>query len=702
MTRLLVKTSLMILLGSTLLAPQQSSAQSSDVIGNRRASKMSVMNVPTAAPAEKLSKNRSVKNAAVEQNPIYITVIGQVAQPGVYEFPNHHPNLEQLISQHAGGLTPYSRKEFFVFREGHSMMQLFHERHSLFQFEDGDILLAETPAKYYEAMGQGVSGPSLYDLHPQTQIVLVNVIDRPVLFSVNPKDARLVRLLEVLQQDASAMVGINPPIEPPHAKYIPANAGITPNTIISGSILKFDPRAIKRHTLPDLPQAIRIVISDKVKVASNELTVPSIEHPSPIEKSFSTQGAKRDTWSLPSVSTEDPVEVPGDNKKSEDKKSFKSKGTPFHDAFHVFDENGSMGPSDNEPVRAAKKQDKNQAGNVLSSQQTAYFVSFLIIISLFGTAWFIRQRQSQKGAKRFFSAESRYQSYATQTLSMPLSMDSQDIPDASDTVAEEVAEETVESVEGASADAEVQQLSSPAEADVPTQSSEEEVEEKKVTRDELVDSDVIEPVGNSAVAEDDLSEPLPQITLEELLAETVEFADSQSVDEPSGQTNTDERVGRQRPLFVPESIMDNPLMRELLKEQASDYLQKTSQNHDAASSREKAELPVSKEPFIEPKPASKKTFRLDQAHGNAPQPLFPIVWQHQADVKNEDAKINRYQSSDVSPEGSSTDRVDSETSAVSGPHMKMQDPAQPRDEEEAELFDRVFRAVMRERQKNQS
>ena len=685
MTRLLVKTSLIILLGATLLTPQQSSAQPSDVIGNRRASKMSVMNVPTAA--QKVSKDRDVRNAAIEQKPIYVTVIGQVAQPGVYEFPNHHPTLDELISQHAGGLTRYSGHEFFVFREGQSIMQLDPRRHALYQFEDGDVLLAETPAKYYKSLGQGVSGPSLYDLHPQTQIVLLNVIDHPVLFSVNPQDARLVRLLEVLHQDASASVGVHLTIEPPNAKQIPVNAGMIPSTIISGSILKFDPRAIKRHTLPELPQAIRIVTSDKVKVASNELTVPSIEHPTPLDRSFTSQESKRDIWPLPSVSTEDPAELPGNTKKLADKKSSKSKDAPFHDAFHVFDNANSLGLSDDQPIRAAKNLERNRSGNVLSSQQTTYFVSFLIIITLFGTAWFIRQRQSMKGAKRFLSSESRHQSHATNSLSKPLPSEAVDTSDSLNSVVE------------ASANSEVDQMSSPVEAEVPSQSNE---EKEKETTEELVETDVVEPVRDSVVEKDDLSEPSPLVTLEELLAETVEVADSRSVEDSSGNAASDEPVGRQRPLFVPESIMDNPLMRELLKEQASDYLQKTSQNHEPSSSTKKAELPVSKEPFIDPKPAAMKTFRLDQAHGNAPQPLFPIIWQHQHDAKNEEAKINRYQGSEVSPEGKSTDRVDPESSAVSEPHMKMQDPVQPRDEEKADLFDRVFRAVMLERQKNQA
>jgi len=660
---------------------------------------MSVVNEPVKQSAPQFSQKTGVKNAAVADKPIYITVIGQVAQPGVYEFHNQNPNLEQLISQHAGGLTPYSGHEFFVYREGQSLMQLDPRRHSLYQFEDNDILLAETPAKYYQSLGQGVSGPSLNDLHPLTQIVLLNVIDRPVLFSVKPEDARLVRLLEVLQQDASASVGVTR-LEPLNVEHIPANAGIAPNRIISGSILRFDPRVIKRHTLPDLPQAIRVVTSDQVKVASNELTVPSIEHPTPHEETFSSEQSKPKKWSLPGVSMNDPIDLPGEQKKLEkgaqkDEKKI-AKNTPFHESFHVFDELDSESLSGDTPIVAASDNKKKSSGSVLSTQQSTYFVSFLIIVTLFGTAWFIRHRQANRTQYRLMSAESRYRSFQSPSISNPVSTTSKS------ELEKEVEEEEIEEkaiVEDNNVEVEIE---TQAETDLKTSVVEEQVvvEEPVVAETPLESHDVVTPEIEEVKSEDTPEKPL-QVTLEELLAETVEANESQQTVGSKAESNSTDADAVPQPLVVPLSIMDTPLMRELLKEQAAEYLKMASQSNEKEITPEKVEHPVTQEPFIEAKPVKAKKFRVDAAHSSAPQPLFPIVWQQDHDPKQEDAKINRYQTSDAAANEQATDRVDpAESSAVSGPHMKMQTPIQPRDDEEADLFDRVFRAVMRERQKN--
>lgn len=738
MTRLLSCLTLALLVFGFSFGDQRLSAQSAEVIGNSGGGKISVIKSPKFDPMESTQED-GVQNAVVEQNPIYITVIGQVGKPGVYEFFDAPPSLEDLIGKYAGGLTPYSRREFYVFRQSPSgliQQQLDVQRHSLFQFEDGDILLAETPKRYYEKLAFGETGPSFKDLHSQTQIVLLNILDRPVLFSVNPENARLAGLLKLMQQDASAMEGVTY-TEPPHADHIPMNAGIPPNTILSGSILSFKSKAIVRNNLPDLPSPIRIVSSDKLKVASSEFTVPSIEHPSgyPLTTENSLSSQEKKSWNLPPVSTNNPAELPGEPSKKEGKalpSRFNSKEfTKLNDAFEEMQESDTELPP--EDIADSVVPQSTDEGTMLSSQQTAYLISFLIIVTLFSIAWYIRQRQVINGFNRLSTAEERYSNYIQSTrvpesgstegqktaiASDPSETKSQKLEneernlDQHDQEEESVMSEVsrnASNLTSASRSVLSERMNLYKEDTVTTAevSNQKFLQESGEVPEQADEEDVDEP--EVAVKQEELevvaehNDPIKQVD-ESVAPEAV----SDTIQPPEKMEASTEQPKQKNSAFVPHSIMDNPLMRELLEEHARLLME--SAQADKVTPPEEIEPPAAETPMptVEPPvaettpPAPTKKFRIDQAHATAPKPLFPIVWKNTT-AGEQEAKINRYQAGEPRENAEEkSDRVDPQSSPIAGSHMKMKDPepiSGEGDADDAKLFDRVFRAVMRERQK---
>ncbi|MBD3675987.1 MAG: hypothetical protein HUJ26_20955 [Planctomycetaceae bacterium] len=720
MTRPLVRLSLFSLILVLVSGADRLSAQSNNVIGNSGGGKMSVIQSPkgdtsaaaeqtpvpeksSPAPSQKTpaqdespfysstesddqTDNSRVQTAISEKKSKYITVIGQVGKPGVFEFTHELPSFEQLIGEYAGGLTSYSGREFYLFRQtpaGLKRQELEPRRDLQFQFADGDILLAETPIKYYQNLGLNDSGRSLNDLNAPTQIVLLNILDRPVLFTVKPENARLAGLLELMQQDISAMAGlVNTP--PPNAKSIPAQAEMAPNTILSGTILTFQPQSIARDRLPELPPAVRVTGSENWKVASNESPIRSVEYVGEAslpkinarvrEQPTQSSSQSVETASSPESSTlsEETSESPAElTTQMDDAEQFDAFQQAFQQAFQEMESSDTEMPAGEVLDLTIPANDKPNA--LLSSQQTTYLVSFLIIVSLFGVAWFIRERQSARMLKRYVASDQP---------------DSETVQTSHDRQPWVAATATIE-------ESPIDSSNSPQTETVPPEELAASHAEPTAAPENVLPEKTVEPEADVTKEEprkvDVVEEPPATIVEDVMPAEESDVLES--VSEPS----------RPEPMkSIPQSIMDSPLMRELLQEQARRVRHSALADQveppeiDAAT-----DVPQSSSEANPYQPPVGQKLRIDQAHPTTAQPMFPISWKPTEEEADQPANLNRYNAQQPEESASSqSDRVDSQSSPVSGPHMKMRDLTNTGNyEEDAKLFDRVFRAVMRERQK---
>lgn len=238
---------------------------SSEVYGNRPN-----MQLKAAAPSQAVEPTAGIARVSDTSGPsIHIAVMGQVRKPGVFEFQDGIPDLEELVTL-AGGLTRFAAREFYVLSKSRPLTELEPSRHLHFPFEHGDVLLVETPARYYERLGQpSPDDITLADIHPVTQLVLLDVIDRPVIFKLPSSQARLTGLLTLLNQTANAAAGVRV-LEPPHASRIPSSAKFAPGLLPSGSVLVFSPTAVDRRALPELPAAHRVPRVEQILPAAHE------------------------------------------------------------------------------------------------------------------------------------------------------------------------------------------------------------------------------------------------------------------------------------------------------------------------------------------------------------------------------------------------------------------------------------------------
>ena len=399
MSRTLVQFSLLTLLVFASMtgafAQNFANSQAGEVIGNNASSKMSVIKEPLHKPIAQADP--ALAHALAAQPPVNVTVMGQVITPGVYEFRYGAPDLKELVEQ-SGGLTRYCAHQFFVFKANEDSLQLDARRNADYKFEDGDLLLVETSARHYKTLGTSETRHSLADIHPVTQVVLLNVLDRPVLLSLSPNDAKLAYLLSLLNQDRSAMVGVEG-IAPPNASAVPPDALIAPNMIFSGSIIRFEPGAINPNTLPQLPEPIQVQKSSKVQVLSGA-TEPS------------ESGWARDPGTLMVQPVKSQTQTPfspdpGNSSRIDTLEETQSSENPFEAAFAQFEESSDevLNSDAPEALLPAVKSSDDRA--MLSAQQWRIIATFVTLMVLFLSAWYIRQRQQKSGIKAHNFVESR-------------------------------------------------------------------------------------------------------------------------------------------------------------------------------------------------------------------------------------------------------------------------------------------------------
>lgn len=246
-----------------------------------------------ARHAEHRFTRRSENPKPEAKRDFYFGVMGQIARPGVYAFPQRRPQLRDLI-RHAGGLTEKATDRIRVVRLGHAGQSLFYAPTLNFTLVPGDIVVAEgkreprDPPPWLERGGAG--GIQNADFQsPLTarfsrsdrQVALVNLLDHPVILPVPESRANLPALLEHLGQDPSIARDVKIlPVGP--RRIVERNGKPNSPSFTAPTILDFPAGTVRRDRLPKLPQVHRID-SLPGRSASRPGELPSAETASPSE-----------------------------------------------------------------------------------------------------------------------------------------------------------------------------------------------------------------------------------------------------------------------------------------------------------------------------------------------------------------------------------------------------------------------------------
>lgn len=222
--------------------------------------------------------NARILRYPVEQAPTryFVTLMGEVARPGVYEFDQPDLRLPQLVEL-AGGLKEDSAsRNVYSFRNGRQGPQTFFTPDSSFTVLPGDILMVGRRPDY-GVIRQTSAGQTTASPPEQPQIAVLGLIERPVLLHLPLNMSSIPGLFALLHQDRNPgrTIAVYPPNAAPFS-YTAQNSQPVP--LSSGTIVMFDPQTVLRDGLPQLPP----VINHRPAVdPANDPTRNAVQHVGP-------------------------------------------------------------------------------------------------------------------------------------------------------------------------------------------------------------------------------------------------------------------------------------------------------------------------------------------------------------------------------------------------------------------------------------
>lgn len=204
----------------------------------------------------------------------YVTIMGEVGRPGVYEFDRPEITLPQIIES-AGGLREASAsRNIKSFRDGRPGPQTFYTPDSQFVVMAGDILAAgRRPDFGANRSGEPSAAVQSMPVEP-SQVVVLGVNDRPVLLELPQNLSSVPGLFALLHQDRNPgrRIAVYPPNSRPFS-YTAQNTELAP--LESGAIVMFDPQTVMRDGLPPLPPVANARPVDQQQGQSLQFAPPS-------------------------------------------------------------------------------------------------------------------------------------------------------------------------------------------------------------------------------------------------------------------------------------------------------------------------------------------------------------------------------------------------------------------------------------------
>lgn len=195
-----------------------------------------------------------------------IAVVGEIAQPGVYEFGTSAADLQTLVSQ-AGGLSSQAGENVKLLRQGQPGENIRLTQGGTRALQHGDILVIESRTDGPNAAA--VFAPRAHAAEARkAHAVLANVLDRPVVVPLSHQLSTLPTLIEALKQTGSqGRVMLITPGDKTGTPLVTTFHDRKPVPVPDGSVVIFEMRSVNPAVLPPLPAVIPVGDSGVVAAA---------------------------------------------------------------------------------------------------------------------------------------------------------------------------------------------------------------------------------------------------------------------------------------------------------------------------------------------------------------------------------------------------------------------------------------------------
>ncbi len=234
---------------------------------------------------------------AIEQ--FHIGIIGDVKRSGVYTFSDRFPNITRLVEA-AGGLSESASRSLCVVRDGWTGQRVFYSNRSEFPLVPGDVVIVDSNEARDSQAGQATPAPKSIGNNEDkarksfasTDVILLNVIERPVHMRLYGNQATLAGALAALNQEsnigsrlqvigssaASTLRGdqMSPVDRLPSDCVLVFPAGI----VAQGLLPKFEP-ALPEHVTAgavSAPATTIEVVDNAATAQPNDLSLPLTVH----------------------------------------------------------------------------------------------------------------------------------------------------------------------------------------------------------------------------------------------------------------------------------------------------------------------------------------------------------------------------------------------------------------------------------------
>ncbi|ADG69565.1 hypothetical protein Plim_3753 [Planctopirus limnophila DSM 3776] len=189
------------------------------------------------------SSPRIINFQTTVREEMFVAVVGEVSQPGVYRLPagadsqNRVATIEQLVAQ-AGGLNPTASPSLRVIRKSRPDQRVYYHPAGATSLEAGDVIIAENLPDYAPPDAARIEQNGV-------QLVLLGVLPRPIVVRVKTQQASVSSICAMLGQ---------PPELSRNVKVLsPARIEHVDQTIPQTALLIFAPGSINPAQLPEFP-----------------------------------------------------------------------------------------------------------------------------------------------------------------------------------------------------------------------------------------------------------------------------------------------------------------------------------------------------------------------------------------------------------------------------------------------------------------
>jgi len=181
--------------------------------------------------------------AASEQSFSYVGVMGEITNPGVYEFRSGDLVLGDVLKR-AGDPTPASHGSIGIIRNAQPSPQKFYASNLQAKLQPGDIVIVDRATRARHAVHQVQDAAE-----KKIQLAFLNLLDRPVVLEMRRNQASLARILTLLGQPPEVLPSVEV-IETGAAIGLP-RSGHGPNADLQiGTVLVFNLDATRYDLIP--------------------------------------------------------------------------------------------------------------------------------------------------------------------------------------------------------------------------------------------------------------------------------------------------------------------------------------------------------------------------------------------------------------------------------------------------------------------